>query len=197
MGGKFERLYAGANALVEALARGGLRRPLLEMQFSIFDENEHEVEAFVRYWLARGAVVKVRPKVFWSGTVAGGNQKVTTDPHRTPCQWAFDTMAIHWNGNVVMCAIDCDGKYVGGNVQASTLKEAWSGPLKGIRELHLQRRFRELPQVCRECPDWPAKQARAFFPNAAVQREYEEYVRLGRVAPHEADGAAGGLGAGA
>jgi MoaA/NifB/PqqE/SkfB family radical SAM enzyme len=181
VGGRFERLYGGANLLVETMARRGLIRPLLEMQFSVFDENEHEVEAFKQYWLARGAVVKVRPKLFWSGTVAGGTHRVTTGPERTACLWAVDTMAIHWNGNIVVCAVDCDGKYVGGNVQVSTLKDVWNGPLKWIRELHLQRRFKELPEVCRACTDWAVKKALAFFPNSQVREAYESYIRLGRV----------------
>jgi len=180
VGGRFERLQAGAHLVLETMARRGLARPLLEMQFSVFDENAHEVEAFRRFWLGRGAVVKVRPKVFWSGTVPGGSHRVTTGGGREPCLWAMDTMAIHWNGNIVMCAVDCDGKYVGGNVQASSLKEVWNGPLRWIRELHVQRRYKELPQVCRECPDWAVKRALAFFPNERVRADYEAYIRLGR-----------------
>jgi hypothetical protein len=93
----------------------------------------------------------------------------------------MDTMAIHWNGNIVMCAVDCDGKYVAGGVELSSLKAVWNGPLKWIRELHMQRRFSELPQICRECPDWSVKRALAFFPNDAVRADYESYIRLGRV----------------
>ena len=181
VGGNFERLYAGANLLIETMRRQGLNRPILEMQFSVFDENEHEVEAFKEYWLARGTVVKVRPKLLWSGTVTGGQHRVTTGPTRVPCLWAMDTMAIHWNGNIVMCAVDCDGKYVAGGVELSTLKDVWNGPLKWIRELHMQRRFQELPQICRECPDWSVKRALAFFPSDQVRADYESYIRLGRV----------------
>ena len=181
VGGKFERLFDGANRLVDTMRERGLTRPLLEMQFSVFDENEHEIEAFKEYWLARGTVVKVRPKLHWSGFVAGGAQRIPAGTTRVPCLWAMDTMAIHWNGNIVACAVDCDGKYVAGNVEASTLKEVWNGPLGWIRELHRRERFKELPQICRECTDWPVKRAQAFFPDEATQRDYEAYIRLGRV----------------
>jgi len=163
VGGRFERLYGGVNLLLETMRREGRTRPLIEMQFSVFDENEHEVEDFKRFWLQEGVVVKVRPKLYWSGNVKGGEYRVKTDGNRIPCLWAMDTCAIHWNGNVVMCAIDCDGKYVAGNVEAQSIKEIWNGPLKWIRELHLRRRFRELPEVCRTCPDWDVKRAQAFF----------------------------------
>lgn len=62
-GGRFERLYRGAHLLVETVQKRGLAKLLIEMQYAIFDENEHEAEAFVRYWLERGVVVKTRPKV--------------------------------------------------------------------------------------------------------------------------------------
>ncbi|MFQ5880854.1 MAG: radical SAM/SPASM domain-containing protein [Candidatus Methylomirabilales bacterium] len=180
VGGRFERVYNGANLLIDTMRRHGRARPLLEMQFSVFHENEHEVEDFTRYWLERGVVVKVRPKVYWSGNVAGGGHRVKVDESRVPCLWAMDTCAIHWNGNVVMCAIDCDGKYVAGNIEWTTIKEVWNNPLKWIRELHIRRRFRELPEVCRRCPDWAVKKAQAFFPHEALKEDYEGYIRLGR-----------------
>ncbi|NJM85173.1 MAG: hypothetical protein HC839_02785, partial [Leptolyngbyaceae cyanobacterium RM2_2_21] len=79
-------------------------------------------------------------------------------PARKPCLWAFDSAAIQWNGNVVMCPIDCDGKYVAGNIQLQSLKEIWGGSLRWIRGNSIVRNgFRELPQICRECPDWEVK----------------------------------------
>lgn len=181
-GGRFERLYGGANRLVEEYHRRGLTRPMLEMQFSIFDENQHEAEEFKRYWLSRGAVVKTRPKLFWSGSVEGGDHRVTTHAaDREPCLWSFDTVGIHWNGSVVMCAVDCEGKYVAGNVQFQSLKEIWNGPLKFMRHLQAQQRYSELPEICRKCTDWKVKKAHAFFPSDEVRERYEAYVRTGRV----------------
>lgn len=180
-GGRFERLYGGANRLMEEYRKRGLTRPVLEMQFSIFDENQHEAEAFKAYWLARGAVVKTRPKLFWSGSVAGGDHRVTTEKDRDPCLWSFDTVGIHWNGSVVMCAVDCEGKYVAGNLQQQSLKEIWQGPLRFMRKLQAERRFKELPEICRRCTDHQVKKAHAFFPSEEVHERYLEYVRRGRV----------------
>lgn len=185
VGGRFDRLYSGIHRLLQRMRSARLESPLIELQFSIFDENEHELEDFKKYWLDQGVVVKCRPKVYWSGTIPGGSRRVSTDPNRTPCLWALDTAAIHWNGNVVMCAIDCEGKYVAGNVGQQSLKEIWNGPLAWLRSLQQQRRFRELPEICRQCPDWQVKRAEAFFPDEKVRAAYESYVRRGRTF-HEA-----------
>lgn len=172
-------IYTGVLDLLDEMRCRNAKSLLIEMQFSIFDENQHEVDAFRKFWLDQGVIVKVRPKVFWSGEVAGGDDRLELI-ERTPCLWAMDAAAIQWNGNVVMCPIDCDGKYVAGNLETQTLKEIWNGPLKWIRELHLRRRFSELPEVCRKCPDWEVKKAHAYFPDDALKEEYETYVRKGR-----------------
>lgn len=181
IGGRFDRLYQGIHRLLERMRKEQLQSPLIELQFSIFKENEHEVEDFKKYWLDQGVVVKSRPKVYWSGLVPGGTHRVSTAVTRIPCLWAFDTAAIQCNGNVVMCAIDCEGKYVAGNITQQTLSQIWNGPLRWLRHLHSQRRFRELPEICRRCTDWEGKKAHVFFPDETVRQRYEEYVRRGRL----------------
>lgn len=180
VGGKHERLYEGLHRLLAAVRRRGQDWPLIELQFSVFDENEHERDDFRNYWLDQGVVVKTRPKLYWSGSVEGGQHRVTTGPDRQPCLWALDTAAIHWNGNVVMCAVDCEGKYVAGNVTHQSLGDIWRGPLAWMRRLQKEKRFRELSEVCRKCTDWQVKKAHAFFPDEATRSRYEEYVRRGR-----------------
>ena len=172
-------IYAGIHQLIETMHQRGATKPILELQFSMFDENQHEAEAFRQFWLERGVIVKVRPKVFWSGEVAGGEHRQRLE-NRTACLWAMDSAAIHWNGSVVMCPIDCDGKYVAGSVEIQSLKEIWNGALRWMRELQMQRRFAELPQVCRECPDWGVKKAHAYFPSDDAKATYESYIILGR-----------------
>lgn len=178
--GGLAEIYRGVSLLMDTMRRKNLRNPIIEMQFSIFNENEHEAEAFRQFWLSRGVIVKIRPKVYWSGTVPNNNQQEITKK-RIPCLWSMDTAAIHWNGNMVMCAIDCDGKYVAGNVEEQTIKEIWNGPLHGVRELHMRQRFSELPEICQKCPDWDVKKARAYFPDEDSKKEYEDYVKMGRV----------------
>jgi radical SAM protein with 4Fe4S-binding SPASM domain len=176
-----EQMYRGIHLLLDAMEQDNSGGMVLELQYSIFDENEHEVEAFKEYWLAQGAIVKVRPKLYWSGSVEGGDHRVTYKG-RVPCLWSLETMGVHWNGNVVMCVVDCEGKYVAGNVEMQSLKQIWDGPLKWIRELHMRERFSELPEICRTCPDWRVKKAHTYYPeDEAKKQAYEKYVTTGRI----------------
>lgn len=174
-------IYAGVHELLARIRSEGRARPIVEMQFSIFEENEMEAEAFVEYWLDQGVVVKTRPKVYWSGLVSGGERRVTLGRERQPCLWAMDTACIHVNGNIVACALDSEGDYVAGSVETQTLKAVWNGPLKWLRELHMRRRYRDLPQICRRCPDWQVKRAQVHFPDDVARAGYETYIRSGRV----------------
>ncbi len=173
-------IYLGVLKLSEEIRRMRLQKPIIEMQFSVFDENEHETEDFKQFWFEKGLIVKLRPKVYWSGVVSDGNHRMTLGDHRKECLWSLDTACIHWNGNVVMCAIDSEGKYVAGNLEMQSLQVIWDGPLKWIRELHIRKRFSELPEICRKCPDWEVKKAHAFFPNEEVKQDYEAYISKGR-----------------
>lgn len=152
VGARRDEVYANVERLLEMKARRGLATPRVEVQFSMMDQNEHEVDAFRTYWLARGAEVKIREKLTWGGTVAAAN----IDPrmHRIACPWAIRTCAIHWNGDVVACAVDYDGRYVAGNLNTQTIHAIWNGPHRTLQQQHLARDFENLPAPCRECLDW-------------------------------------------
>jgi radical SAM protein with 4Fe4S-binding SPASM domain len=178
-------VYQGIHAVLDLIRTRKLSRPLLEVAFTVFDENEHETESFVQYWLAQGVIVKTRPKVFHSGVVPGGHFRVTIGPERNPCAWIRDTMVILSNGNVVLCTCDVDAKFVAGNVEAQTIREIWNGSLKWVRELHLRRRFRDLPEICRKCTDWQTRRSHTFFPNDNMKQEYTRFVQAGHVFTYE------------
>lgn len=169
-------MMLGFQRLLDERRRRGLQRPILEAQFSCFDENEHEREVFVDYWLDRGAVVKTRPKLYWAGQVNGGAPL----PERVPCLWAKESMAIHWNGNVVACPVDAAGEFVAGNVNEQSVSEIWRGPLRDLRKLHVDKMWDDLPAPCKTCPDWHTKEAVTYFSGVAAHVNYEAYVRHGR-----------------
>lgn len=129
-----------------------LRRPLdIMVQFSQMDENRHERDAFIAFWLSQGIRVKTRDKLSWMGAVDApgpGNQV------RQPCGWALNTAAITWNGDLVICACDGLGKHVIGNVRERSIRSLWSGSGEIIRRAHFDRRWDDLPDTCQTCTDW-------------------------------------------
>jgi len=152
VGAKRDEVYANVERLLNIRERRKAHHLKVEVQYSVMDQNEHEVDQFRSYWLARGAHVKIREKLTWAGTVQASN----LDPAmaRIACPWALRTCAIHWNGDLVACAVDYEGHYIAGNVKTLTIAEIWRGKHRELAAQHLAHDFEHLPEPCRDCLDW-------------------------------------------
>jgi radical SAM protein with 4Fe4S-binding SPASM domain len=67
---------------------------------------------------------------------------------KVPCYVLFKQMFVLWNGDVVPCCMDYDGKQILGNVNDNTLKEIWDYS-KWMRNKHTNKDFDTF--VCRNC----------------------------------------------
>lgn len=152
VGGKYEDVLNNALQFLEILKLRKADKPRFEMQFSIMDENKHEVEAFNEFWKAKGAYVKNRPKASWAGRIEAPN--LDPSKKRSPCKWALNHGAILWNGDLVACGVDSEGLFVAGNVNNSTIKEIWNTTHKKFRQIHIDEKWQDLPDVCKGCLDW-------------------------------------------
>ena len=166
-GARRHEVFANVERLLELKARRGAKHLRVEVQYSMMDANEHEVDSFREYWLARGADVKVREKLTWAGTVDAPNLDRAID--RIACPWAVRTCAIHWNGDVVACAVDYDGRFVAGNVSEHSIQEIWTGPHRQLQRQHFEHDFAALPAPCRDCLDWQVAGGAQHYRAAAGQ----------------------------
>lgn len=169
--GKHQPVYEGARQLLRRkheLDRRGVATPTIVCQFSRMQVNQHEAEAFRDYWLGLGAHVKFREMLTWTGFVPAAN--LTHDfTERIACPWGNNTMAIHWNGDVVVCAVDNEGRHVVGNVASQSIRTIWTTALRSLRRTQRAHRWSELPPLCRDCLDWQAVGASHYTPDG---REY-------------------------
>ncbi|MBI4231325.1 MAG: radical SAM protein [Planctomycetes bacterium] len=151
-GADHEKVYANVNRFLEIKRERGSHTPIVECQFSMMDENEHEAGAFREYWIGRGAQVKTREKLTWTGAVDAPN--LSEQVRRHPCGWALRTCAIHWNGDMVACAVDYEGKFKAGNLENATIHGLWNTAHRRMERIHMERRWEDLPAPCRSCKDW-------------------------------------------
>jgi pyruvate-formate lyase-activating enzyme len=160
IGGIREQLYEQVEYLVSA-RRSRSAGPEVMVQFIEMDENAHEVEAFRRHWLTRGATVKLRNQLSWGGKF---DTPLCVPPEsRIPCPWACTMMHVFWDGRVPRCPGDTEGEEGSGNAWDASLVELWArlGP---YRSLHLNHRFDALPDRCRDCKDWMTGAAAKIAP---------------------------------
>ncbi len=154
VGGNREQVYANVLYMLELLKKRNIKRPILEVQYSVMDENERELEDFKNFWFEKGAHVKIREKLSWAGTVQAGN--LNPYQNRIACPWALRTCAIYWDGGMCSCAVDYDRGFVSGDVNDKSIKEIWNTTHREFQKLHLNHKFALLPEICKNCLDWQA-----------------------------------------
>jgi len=161
VGGDYNKVVNNIRNLIRIKKEMNAERPKVYAQFVEMDINTHEKDGFIDFWEKQGIIVKVRPKVSWAGLLDTPNQKLSNED-RWPCYWAMQTMSISDTGKVVTCAVDLDTRFVAGDVNKQSLREIWNDTLKGLRQLHISKRFEELPDLCRECKDWQSARAEYY-----------------------------------
>ncbi len=153
VGGQYEKVKNNVLSLLRLKKELKVTKPEVFVQFVEMDQNRHEKDDYAAFWNQAGAIVKIRPKISWAGNIKADNLRLDNDD-RWPCHWAMQTMSITDTGDVVTCAVDLDARFVAGNVSRQTLKEVWNGRLAELRKMHTQKRWDDLPEICRECRDW-------------------------------------------
>lgn len=151
--GNYEQTVNNVLKLLELKNEMKLETPIIECQFIEMDNNIHEKSDFIDFWISKGANVKIRPMCTWAGKI---NRQIMTETltDRQPCSWAMTTMIIAHNGQVVNCACDLGAEIDNGNINNESIKAIWNTKLKDFRLKHIEHRFEELNDMCRNCRDW-------------------------------------------
>jgi len=159
VGGKFSKAVENVLKYRDLLQKYGTRQQKLFVQFVVSDMNEHEVEAFEAFWKRNGVNVKIRPKVSWAGLVDATNLQDNEKVIRKPCYWLMRTINICADGLVAFCSVDVHCRVQCGDVKTQSINEIWQSKLEEYRKMHQEKRFAELPEMCRECADWQSAYA--------------------------------------
>jgi radical SAM protein with 4Fe4S-binding SPASM domain len=73
---------------------------------------------------------------------------------RFPCRQLKAGISVLWNGDVVLCRQDFDGRYPLGNLKNQHLEEIIeNGKLEEIWQAHKDEKYDKLP-LCKDCKEW-------------------------------------------
>ena len=120
VGGNYERTVQNTINMINLEKKMGVEKPRIFVQFVEMDINKDEKEEFVKFWVEKGANVKIRPKVSWGGLIEAPNL-VLSNKDRWPCHWAMQTMSIADDGRVVLCPVDLDARFIAGDIKHQTM----------------------------------------------------------------------------
>lgn len=172
-------LYHNIEHLLQRKGERGLSTPIIEVKAMEMEENRNELQKIVDYWRDRGAWTTVRRLISWGG----GIQKFTyeNNDERCACGHAVGVCAITWDGNVVTCAMDADGKTIYGNINNSSISEVWEKRNKELVSKHLAHQWKQIPEVCKSCTDWMIVGEQRFDENGnASVRSYDAKAKMQR-----------------
>lgn len=85
----------------------------------VVDGNYGEIEKFTRMWAPHHIFGEFKN---WGGA---RHCKLELVGDRVPCWALLNTMSILWDGRVVPCCLDFDGKQILGDANVQTLTEIW------------------------------------------------------------------------
>ncbi len=151
-GGDYGRVVENVRRLVAL--RNALAVPARIFVTAVdLDEDPGEKDRFIRFWSGIADRVSFVPLTRHPGQpqpcAPGG--ACAAGPARV-CHEPFEKMTVLWNGAVVPCCVDYDGRRAVGDLAAQGVSEVWLGaPLAGLRRAVIEGRY-ETDPLCRTCP---------------------------------------------
>ncbi len=139
-------------------------KPVLRIILIEMENNQEEIEQFLRRWRGIADIVEVQMVHNWSGQLQCSPSGDTgllapgEKPPRSsglnrgyPCFQLFNELVVAADGRVPLCCMDYDLKYVIGNVQESSLESIWKN-----RRINFIRKEQEAgnfgaPEICVDC----------------------------------------------
>ena len=155
VGGDYQQTVNNVLRLLELKKNMNVDHPRVFVQFVEMNDNIDQKEDFINFWTNAGAIAKIRPMISWAGKIETTSQQTSSIiDERFACGWALNTLSIIDTGDVVTCAVDLDGDHSFGNVYEKSIKEIWDTTVKEFREKHLNHKWDELHDLCKNCMDW-------------------------------------------
>jgi len=154
-GARYEREKAKVESLLRTRGSQGSRYPKVMMSCLSLPGTRAETEEFRAYWTARVDAVRIKRADGWDGSSDRINEIVADFQYavgRSVCGWPWQSVVVLWDGRVVPCCFDFDGKYVLGDLRQKSLAEIFNDePMQELRRLLRERRASEV-NLCRTCP---------------------------------------------
>ncbi len=144
--GNLARVQSNLIDLVKARNKNPQSNVKINVGFVVMKHNEHEVSEFLRWakeigvdqanvidpcvrTVSEGKTLLPEDRKYWFYDEDAFERGVLKPKHipNNECTWIWNSVSINWDGSVVPCCRDPNGKHVFGNVFEKSLREIWNG----------------------------------------------------------------------
>ncbi|MGB9911206.1 MAG: radical SAM/SPASM domain-containing protein [Microgenomates group bacterium] len=122
--------------------------PVIRISMTLVKTNEGEERKFIEKWERLVDSVSVNRVHNYGGAVedVSGSYKINYNKTPYPCKYIWNTIVFGVKGDIFLCCLDYEGKYVFGNILKNGILESfYSKKFQRIRELHLKGEIKKLP----------------------------------------------------
>jgi radical SAM protein with 4Fe4S-binding SPASM domain len=156
VGGDFEKVYANMALMVRTAEEYG--SPIdLQWQYIALRNNEHEIQKAKEMADATGIPFMVKTFAQTDPNLVPRDPRLRRNLQPKPCTDIYRAIFVFWNGEVVPCCYDMEGKEIVGDLNTQTLEEIWDSE----RYVELRRRIDSAarnpssePEICKSCLKW-------------------------------------------
>lgn len=169
IGGILEKVQSGLQLLLEARRKAGNTYPRVILQFLVTGQNEHQIPQ-LRTWAKAVGVDDLQLKSAQIYDFENGSPLIPKDLHysrylpsasgkwklkqpmENKCWRMWQGAVITWDGRMLPCCFDKDGKYTMGKIPKEPLNKIWrNAPYQRFRkQLLLDRKKIDICQNCTE-----------------------------------------------
>ena len=154
VGGKFARVYDNLKKVAHA-HKG--KKTRIEWQFLALRNNEHEIEKAEELARELGIDFFVKGYRVTDPDLAPLNDQYRSRHMKKPCTDIYHQIGVYWNGDIVPCCYDVDGKEIMGNLHENSLADIWnSDKYRSFRKKvgNFRKAPDDEPYICRNCLRW-------------------------------------------
>ena len=153
IGAKFDEVMENVTTLLELKKARGTDKPYVSMQMIKLRENPNQTidPAFrARFDGLPLDEMSLRNPHDWRGEMEN-IENLDRGKKYYPCEHFYSAMSIAWDGRVVGCSADLNGRQILGDLNKQSIMEIWNGEQYRLhRRMQKQKRYKELP-LCAEC----------------------------------------------
>lgn len=133
------------------------KKPVLNLFIVKHKINEPDIRGVYKKWLYKVNDIFVWPASNWAGSM--NSVQIRRSKIVFPCIALWDTVNIHWNGDVVLCSQDYEGLLRLGNMNNTNITSILKSKLiQEFRHKHITGKRSEI-KLCKECSQitfsWP------------------------------------------
>lgn len=156
----YERAIENVNKIIDYKNKVKNKKTYLVIAMINMKLTKDHVNEFKKQWTKKGVdSVEIKEFTTWEGSandikcLVEGNQLSEAARKRMdyPCVRPWHRVTILWDGRIVPCCYDYDGKCILGDLNKQSLKEIWnSKEMKRLRKEHIKNDFSK-NRLCKNC----------------------------------------------